>query len=149
MIEIREVDKDNCFDVCELTSNKDGIGTVFEDFICCNAISLTESKFYSECKPKALYDRETLIGFFMYKQFDTSLTDVEICRFMIDYKYLGKGYGRKSFSAILEFFERSGIKTVNIMIDEENSIAKNLYSSFGFTFTGKVLKDEHYYQLNI
>ncbi|MCH7315837.1 GNAT family N-acetyltransferase [Acinetobacter sp. ANC 3882] len=147
MIEIREVDKDNCFDVCELTSNKDGVGTIFEDFICCNAISLTESKFYPECKPKALYDNETLIGFLMYKQFPSCATEIEVCRFMIDHKFLGKGYGRKAFASILEFFTREGIETVNIMIDDHNIIAKKLYVSFGFTFTGKVLKDEYYYQL--
>ncbi|AXY56372.1 GNAT family N-acetyltransferase [Acinetobacter chinensis] len=149
MIEIREIDKDNCFDVCELTGNKDGIGTIFEDFLCCNAISLTESKFYPECKPKALYSNDTLIGFFMYKQFSPEDTEVEVCRFMIDHKYLGKGYGRQSFAAILEFFKSNGIKTVNIMIDDDNIIAKKLYTSFGFTFTGKILKEELYYQLNL
>ncbi|MBK0062105.1 MULTISPECIES: GNAT family N-acetyltransferase [unclassified Acinetobacter] len=146
MIKICEVDKDNCFDICELTSNKDGIGTIFEDFICCNAISLAESKYYPECKPKALYNHETLIGFFMYKHFSSS-NEVEVCRFMIDYKFLGQGYGRKSFSSILDFFKRDGIKTVNIMIDDHNVIAKNLYTSFGFIFTGKILKEEYYYQL--
>lgn len=36
-----------------------------------------------------------------------------------------------------------------LMIDETNQIAKNLYVSFGFTFTGKMDKDEYYYELTM
>ncbi|MBD2815593.1 GNAT family N-acetyltransferase [Xenorhabdus sp. Flor] len=149
MIEIREIDRDNLFDICELTSNKDGIGTVMEEYICCNAISIAEAKFFPEFKPKALYHNGILIGFFMYKHMEQKPQEVEICRYMLDYKFIGKGLGRMTFEAMLSYFKETGVKTVILMIDDDNLIAKKLYTSFGFVFTGKVLKEEYYYSLDI
>ncbi|MCI9127876.1 MAG: GNAT family N-acetyltransferase [Eubacterium sp.] len=147
MIIIKEVSYDNIFDVCELTTNKDGIGTTMEEFICCNAISIAESKYYSEMYPKAIYSGNTLIGFFMYKQTKAEQDIAVICRFMIDYKYQGKGLGRESFVAILSYFRQSEFKKIVLMIDENNIIAKKLYISFGFKFNGMIEKDEYYYEL--
>lgn len=63
MIETRPIDASNVFDVCELTTNPDGIGTTMEKYLCCNAISIAESKYFSEMKPWAIYHDGELIGF--------------------------------------------------------------------------------------
>lgn len=149
MIIIKEIDEQNVFDVCELTTNKNGLGTVMEEYICCNATSIAESKYYLEMHPKAIYNDDNLIGFFMYKQIDEKPSIAIICRFMIDYKYQNKGLGRKAFQAILDFFLNNGITKIILMIDKENKVAKKLYESFNFTFTGKVEKGEYYYQLEL
>jgi diamine N-acetyltransferase len=149
MIEIREIDRENVFDVCELTSNKDGVGTLFEAFICCNAISISEAAYFPECHPRALYRDGELIGFFLYKRWEHQLGEVEICRYMLDHKFIGQGLGRASFEAMLSYFRKSGVKQITLMIDEHNRVAKKMYLTFGFTFTGKIDKDEHYYSLSI
>lgn len=149
MINIRKIDADNVFDICELTSNDNGIGTLFEGFICCNAISIAESKFYLECKPRAIYLNEVPIGFYMYKQWPHQSKDVELCRFMLHFSFKGKGLGRQSFSAMLEDFRTSGVREVTLMIDKDNRIAKKLYLSFGFAFTGKIEKEEYFYSLTL
>lgn len=147
MLSICEINRDNVFDVCELTSNPDGVGTLFEEFICCNAISISESAFYPECKSRAIYLNQNAIGFFMYKQFPNTIKEAEICRFMLDHKYIGKGFGRQSFSEILAYLRKQNIEKTTIMIDAKNHIAKNLYISFGFSFTGRIEKDEYFYSL--
>lgn len=43
MIRITEVNRDNVFDGCDLTTNLDGIGTVMEEYLCSNAVSIAES----------------------------------------------------------------------------------------------------------
>lgn len=146
---IREINQDNCFDVCELTSNKDGTRTLDEEFICSNAMSLAEAKYFSFMRPMAIYNEDILIGFFMYKYFEESSNIATICRYMIDYKYLGKGLGRESFRTILNYFKKDvKVKSVELMIDAENIVAKNLYISFGFSYTGKIDHDEYYYRLD-
>lgn len=47
--------------------DQNGIGTIMEEYLCCNAISIAESKYYPEMHPKAIYWKDTLIGFLMYK----------------------------------------------------------------------------------
>ncbi len=156
VISIREINKENYMEVCELTSNKDGKLTLYEEFICSNAVSLAESKYSSNMHPMSLYNDEVLIGFFMYAHSEKTPDLVTICRFMIDHKFLGKGWGRQSFDVMLNYFKNSmKVSSVELMIEDENIIAKKLYTSYGFTFTGKVntftggmTTHEYYYRLD-
>ncbi len=149
MISIKDVTPENVFDICELTTNKNGIGTTMEEYLCCNGTSIAESKYYPEMHPKAIYEDDVLIGFVMYKKTEQNPHVATICRFMIDYKYQGKGLGKKSLAAILDYLRESGITKAVIMVLEENLIAKRLYTSLGFRFNGTVDKDEHYYERDI
>lgn len=149
MISIRDIDPENVFDVMDLTSNKDGIGTTLEEHIASNSVSIAESKYFLHMIPKAIYNSETLIGFFMYRHMPDRPAEVEINRFMIDHRFLGKGLGKASFACILHFFRDGRVDALQLMIDDTNSIAKRLYMSFGFKFTGKIYKDEHYYRLSL
>ncbi|CAJ1811909.1 GNAT family N-acetyltransferase [Aeromonas jandaei] len=149
MIRIEKIDASNCFEVCELTTNKDGVGTLFEQYLCCNAISLVEAAYFPGFEPRAIYRGEELVGFVMYKGGDAPGDMVEIFRFMLDARFMGQGLGRQVFGELLAHFGREGYREVLLMIDEDNRIAKELYASFGFRFTGKIEKDEHYYSLNI
>ncbi|MDI7241391.1 GNAT family N-acetyltransferase [Providencia huaxiensis] len=149
MIIISSINQDNLFDVCELTSNSDGIATVLEDYICCNATSIAEASYFPNFYPKALYFQNNLIGFFMYKTTSSNLKKVMLCRYMLDYKFIGKGLGRKSFKAILDFFSAEAIQLITLGINEKNTVAKNLYQSFGFEFTGNIIDGEHIYHLNL
>lgn len=147
MLSIREIDAQNVFDVCELTTNRNGVGTIMEKYLCCNAVSVAESKYYPEMHPKAIYDGDVLIGFFMYRRTEQETETATICRFMIDHKFQGRGLGREAFSCILKGLKVQGVQKVVLMIDNANEIAKKLYTSFGFFFTGKIDKDEYYYEL--
>lgn len=149
MVTIKDVTPENVFDICELTTNKNGIGTTMEEYLCCNGTSIAESKYYPEMHPKAIYEDDVLIGFVMYKKTEQNPHVATICRFMIDYKYQGKGLGKKSLAAILDYLRESGITKAVIMVLEENLIAKRLYTSLGFRFNGTVDKDEHYYERDI
>lgn len=148
-MDIREISLENVFDICELTTNKDGVGTTMEEFLCCNATSIAESKYDPAMHPKAIYHEDRPVGFFMYRQTAAQPETATICRFMLDYRYQGRGLGRKAFAALLQYLRGSGFSTVVLMIDKENLIAKNLYLSFGFAFTGEVYKGEYYYQLSL
>ena len=63
MIRIKDIDADNIFDVCELTTNQNGIGTIMEEYLCCNAVSIAEAKYFSEVFPNAIYNNNVPIGF--------------------------------------------------------------------------------------
>lgn len=149
MVQIKEIDADNVFDVCELTTNQNGIGTIMEEYLCCNAISIAESKYFPEMNPKAIYSEKELIGFFMYQRTKKQTDTATICRFMIDCKFQHQGLGRKAFQEILAYLRNQGVRKVFLMIDDANEIAKKLYVSFGFQFTGKIDKDEYYYALEV
>lgn len=149
MIRIKAVDAQNLLDVCKLTTNQNGIGTTMEEYLCCNAISIAEAKYYPEMHPNAIYNNNVLIGFFMYQRAENQADTATICRFMIDYQFQHKGFGKKAFTYILRGLKIQGVKTVIFMIDDANTIAKKLCLSFGFQFTGKIDHDEYYYALEL
>ena len=120
-----------------------------EAYLCCNAVSIAESKYYPEMHPKAIYNNNMLIGFFMYECADYQADTVTLCRFMIDYRFEHKGLGKKAFDYILKDFRNQDVRKIVLMIDETNEITKKLYLSFGFYFTGKIDKDEYYYELEL
>ncbi len=47
-------------------------------------------------------------------------------------RFQGKGYGKKILDYVLKYLIKIGIKTVELTADEDNIIAQNLYSQFGF-----------------
>lgn len=149
MINIQPITAHNVFDVCELTTNPNGIGTTMEEWLCCNATSLAEAKYYPEMKPWAIYEDARLIGFVMYKQTAAQPELATICRLMLDYRYQGQGRGRQALAAILAFLRQQGCTTAEIMVDDANARAKHLYQKADFTFSGKIDHDEYYYRLNL
>ena len=98
MIKIKAVDEQNILDVCELTTNQDGICTTMDGHFCCNAISIAEAKYDSEMHPNAIYNGNVLIGFFMYKRTENQAEKATICRFMIDDRFKNKGFEEKSYT---------------------------------------------------
>lgn len=149
MIRIKAVDAQNILDVCELTTNQNGIGTTMEGCSCCNAISIAEAKYDLEMHPNAIYNNNVLIGFFMYQRNENHAEKATICRFMIDDKFQHKGFEEKALEHILRGLKIQGVKKVILLIDDENKIAKKLCLSFGFQFKGKNDNDEYYYELEL
>ena len=147
MIRIKAVDAQNILDVCELTTNQDGIGRTLEGHSCCNAISIAETKYHPEMHPNAIYNNNVLIGFFMYIRTENQAETATICRFMVDDRFQQKGLEEKALEHVLRGLKIQGVKKVIFMIDEENQIAKKLCLSFGFRFTGKIDHDEYCYEL--
>ncbi|WP_228412770.1 hypothetical protein [Chryseobacterium sp. G0162] len=53
-ITLQEITVDNFYDVCLLTTNKSGIPTFDEEFLCSNSVSIAESKYYPLLNPQAI-----------------------------------------------------------------------------------------------
>ena len=149
MIRIKAVDEQNILDVCELTTNQDGIAMAIEGHSCCNAISIAEAKYYPEMHPNAIYNNNVLIGFFMYKRTENQSGTAAICRFMIDDRFQQKGLEEKAFEHILRGLKIQGVKKVVLILNNANENTKNLYLSFGFHFTGKADEAGDYYELEL
>lgn len=147
MIRIKAIDAQNILDVCELTTNQDGIGAAEKGHFCCNAISIAQAKYHSEMHPNAIYNNNVLIGFFMYKRTENQSDQATLCRFMVDKRFQQKGLEEKALEHILRGLKIQGVKKVVFATDNANEKEKNLYLSFGFRFMGKIGNDQYGYEL--
>ncbi|SHJ11059.1 diamine N-acetyltransferase [Clostridium cavendishii DSM 21758] len=148
-IYLKEIDKSNWEKCILLTTNKDNIHYLGEEFIASNAYSIVQSNFENGWITKAIYDENTMVGFTMYGYcYEDNL--YEISRIMIDHKYQGKGYGKAALGKVIE--EMKSFKDCNeifLSFDQENQIGKKLYESFNFKDTGKIIDGELLYSLSL
>ena len=146
-IYLKNIDENNLLVCVLLTTNQDGKHYVFEEFVASNAFSIAQSKVQKGWTVKAIYNEELIIGFTMYGYcYETDF--YEICRFMIDHKYQGKGYGRVALIKIIEEMKiNEDCKEIYISFDPNNKIARSLYESLGFKDTGKTLEEELLFKL--
>lgn len=114
-----------------------------ENFIAPNWYTILQGMFERH-KTFAAYDGETMIGLTMYGYVDETEGDVvmkghEIIRLMIDHEHQNKGYGRAILNYVIaELKADPACDTIIIMFEPENEIARHLYTSIGFTDTGKI-----------
>jgi diamine N-acetyltransferase len=140
MITLKDVTKQNRFDIIRLCSAEDQKNKVFEKTIASNCLSLAQASIEEDWTVKAIYQNDMPIGFTMYGYSD-ELTGYEICRIMIDYKFQGNGFGKKALLLVIkEMVNQFKCDEIFITFVPENEIAKQLYQSVGFKDTGKVIK---------
>lgn len=140
---LKDVNRDNWYDCIKLK-----VAEHQKEFVASNSFSLVQSKYEPGCIPLCIYDDGTMIGFVMFavdreEEDENSKETFWICRFMIDEKYQGKGYGKASMRKIIDY-AKSNFNFNEIYISEvpENAAAKGLYKSLGFEFTGEVADGE-------
>jgi diamine N-acetyltransferase len=140
MITLKEVTKQNWFDIVRLSSAEDQQNRVFEKTIASNCLSLAQASMEENWTVRAVYQNDTPIGFTMFGYSD-ELAGYEICRIMIDYKFQGNGYGRQALLLVIkEMVNQFNCDEIFITFVPENEKAKQLYLSVGFTDTGNVIK---------
>ncbi|NFE49050.1 GNAT family N-acetyltransferase [Clostridium botulinum] len=108
-----------------------------QNFIESNAYSLAEWKFVPDFHPKAIYDNNKLIGFAMYGYFEKE-TRLWLDKFMIDYKYQNKGYGKSSLELLISvMINEYKCNKIYLSTFKDNIGAIKLYEKFGFEFNGE------------
>ena len=129
-VSLRNVTKENYEDVCELDVTKEQ-----QDYVACNMWSLVESQYNEGYETRAIYVQDEPVGFFMWVQESTS--KISIWRFMVDKKHQQKSIGRIALNlALIEIKKVSDLKEIEICYNPENPVAKEFYSSFGFSEVG-------------
>lgn len=130
---IRPINNENVVDVLRLDVfeyQKDYIESIEE---CLKDMRM--DAYGIKWQSKALYLKSEPIGFFMYGM--NSEGYLYLDRFMIDWKYQGRGYGKIALYLILDELHRQfkNVKTVCLSVCESNSRAIAFYKRAGFKMT--------------
>ena len=135
-VSLRQVSKENYEEVCELDVTKEQ-----EDFVACNMWSIVESKYNEGYETRVIYLKEEPVGFFMWVK--ESRIKISIWRFMVDKNHQQKSIGRVALNlALAEIKKVSGLQEIEICYNPKNPVAKEFYSSFGFSEVGMDEDDE-------
>lgn len=138
MIELKEVTRDNFWDVISLE-----VAPEQNEFVASNAVSIAQAKVQPECLPYAVYSDEELVGFVMYCV-DVDDNEYWLYRLMIDRKHQGKGYGKEALKIVLNNMKKDKSRNkIYLGVHLESKAAVGLYESLGFKFDGQVFGSEH------
>ena len=142
MITLKEIPRDNFWDCISLE-----VATEQVEFVTSNAVSIAQSKVQPECIPMAVYDDDLMVGFVMYC-IDEDDGEYWIYRMMIDKNHQSKGYGKKTMELLLEKIKEDKSHNKIFLGVHKESVAANMYKSFGFEFNGQVFGKEHIMRLD-
>ncbi|MEF2965841.1 GNAT family N-acetyltransferase [Paenibacillus sp. M1] len=141
MIALREVDRNNFFEVIKL-----GVADEQKGFVATNLFSLAQAKAFPECVCLAIYHDDVLVGFTMYC-IDAEDQEYWIYRLMIDAEHQSKGYGKAAMEALIDLIkEDTRHRVIYISFEPENVLAKHLYEKLGFQPDGRVIDGEVVYK---
>lgn len=76
-----------------------------QHFVADNKRSLVEATFEDELYTLVIYDGDKMIGFILYN-YDWNFLGWSMSRFMIDQKYQGKGYGKRTALKFSDYFKK-------------------------------------------
>ena len=153
MIRFEKVNAKNVWDLMELKVSPEQ-----KDFVVENTVSIIEAYTTitagGHALPFGIYDGAEPVGFLMigYGTDDDWKDAPEIAhdnyslwRLMIDSRYQGNGYGREAIRLALEFirtFPCGPAEYCYLSYEPDNTLARGLYKSFGFTENGEMDGDE-------
>ncbi|WP_026498110.1 GNAT family N-acetyltransferase [Butyrivibrio sp. WCD2001] len=131
MIHLESVTRDNIEELIELSVREDQ-----QSFVSTVAESLAQAYVYSEnAYPFAVYEDDILVGFIMMGYYEVKQY-YTLWKFLIDYRYQNKGYGRQALVLGLEYIkEKFNPPDIYTGVAPGNTVAKDLYKSVGFEDT--------------
>lgn len=134
MISLKEITIENLDDVLALSVNDNQKG-----YVSTTAESLAQAYVYKDTAyPFAIYEDSELVGFIMMGYYEAK-EYYTLWKFMIDYKFQNKGYGRKALELGIEYVKkRFNPEAIYTGVSIGNDVAKRLYESVGFVATGLV-----------
>lgn len=140
-----DITKDNWIKVIFLTTNKEDMPTLNEEYVSSNVLSIVQAKYEEGWITKAIENDGEIIGFTMYGYCEED-NFYELCRLMIDKKYQGYGYGTEAIEIILDEMKSiEDCKEVFLSVVPENKKGKHIYEKIGFVNTGKLVDGEELY----
>ncbi|MGE7933558.1 GNAT family N-acetyltransferase [Viridibacillus arvi] len=144
-----EIDKSNWLKVIYLTTNKESMPTICEEFVASNALSIVQAQFEKTWITKAIEMDGQLIGFTMYG-FSEEQNFFELCRIMIDRKFQGNGYGPRAILLVIEEMKKlEGCNEIYLSTEPNNKRGKKIYEKLGFKNTGRIVDGEELYCLKL
>lgn len=137
VITLREITEENLQPVLWLKVSPEQ-----ERFVANNAVSIAQGNYSKLAWFRAIYADEVPVGFVMLSD-DTEKPEYYLWRFMVDARYQGNGFGRRSLELVIEYVRtRPRAESFILGCVEGEGSAVGFYESMGFHLTGEVEEGE-------
>ncbi len=140
MTELRAITENNFIDAFNLA-----LAPGQEVFVSHPIRSLAQAYVYrNQCQPFGIYADGKMIGYVMVI-YDYDIPEYDIWHLMIDRAEQGHGYGSQALDQVIEYIRTKPFgdsDRVALTCNKQNSAARRLFESRGFSATGNEDEDE-------
>ena len=147
MVELKAITEENFIDAFNLK-----LASGQERFVSHPIRSLAQAYVYrNQCQPFGIYAEGTMVGYVMVI-YDEDIPEYDIWHMMIDESMQGRGYGSEALDRVIDYIRTKPFgdsARIALTCNKNNSIAKRLYESKGFSATGVEDEDEEEFVLTI
>ena len=120
-----------------------------QPFVAPNVYSMAQAGVEPGWVTKAIHSDENMVGFAMYT-IDEKLSELYLCRFMIDRDHQGKGFGLAALELLKEVAVATpGVSRMRLSTSPENQNGIRIYERFGFVDTGEMEDGEEVFVLEL
>lgn len=135
---LRPVGRDNWRAVYKLKVTPEQLA---QDFVAEPGLYLANCAYGGLWHPLAIHLDEQVVGFLMWA-IDPEDSSCWFGGFFLDQSQQGHGYGRQALQAAITMLKEQGHRHFALSYYPHNTVAKHLYSTFGFVETGERDGDE-------
>lgn len=140
MTELRAITEKNFIDAFNLK-----LAQGQEKFVSHPIRSLAQAYVYrDQCQPFGIYAEGKMIGYVMVI-YDYDVPEYDIWHMMIDESMQGRGYGSDALDRVIEYIRTKPFgdsARVALTCNKNNSAARKMYESKGFSVSGAEDEDE-------
>ena len=147
MTELRPITEENFMDAFNLK-----VASGQEKFVSHPIRSLAQAYVYrNQCQPFGIYAANKMVGYVMVI-YDYDIPEYDIWHMMIDASEQGRGYGSAALDCVIAYIRTKPFgdsDRVALTCSKNNSAARKLYESKGFSATGIEDEDEVELSMNV
>ena len=136
-----EITEDNYHELIDLEVKPDQKNCFYFKSTKPNMMSLAEAYVRKSGEVLAVYNGDTMIGCIYYQLYTLpdGKKEAWITRLMLDQRYQGKGFGRKTMEMLIAWIKKEAGENLRIGLsyEPENVLAKSLYDSLRFVPNGE------------
>ncbi len=140
MVELKAITEENFIDAFNLK-----LAPGQESFVSHPIRSLAQAYVYrNQCQPFGIYAEGKMIGYVMVI-YDYDIPEYDIWHMMIDQSMQGRGYGSAALERVIDYIRTKPFGESNriaLTCNKDNSAARRLYESKGFSANGSEDEDE-------
>lgn len=140
MMELRSITEENFMDAFNLR-----LAPGQEKFVSHPIRSLAQAYVYrNQCQPFGIYAANKMVGYIMVI-YDYDIPEYDIWHMMIDASEQGRGYGSAALDCVIAYIRTKPFgdsDRIALTCSKNNSAARKLYESKGFSATGVEDEDE-------
>ena len=137
IVSLRKISEETVLAICNLSVHENQ-----KQFVALNSVSIAQAHYSKYSWLRAIYADDVPVGFMMLLECPEK-DKYFLCRFMIDARFQGMGFGKKALILLIKYIRsKPNVKELLTSVCQNDGGPQAFYEKMGFELTGSYEDDE-------